>query len=623
VRFVLAIVTFVVAAVLIGVGIAQRTVWAPPPGVSAQMTVKDGAPYTVIDGAVLNAHPGQQTLTIGGSSNPKNDFVAYGRTADVLAWIGNANYDKVGYSATTNTLTTTLVKPKATAKTSAPTPGPTETATPTPTPTSTPSAGAANSGTAESSTGANPVGSDLWLQQFVGTEAAVTKMNVPDSISVIIAAGGKQAAPPQISLLWPLDTSTPWSGPLIVGGGILLIIGLVLYIFALRHLRRSRGPRRSGPTPPKLPRGRATTAVGGSTKGRRSISRTMIAVPTVVIGTLLFTGCSSDYWPSFGNSATPTPTVTALATDIPGQGKDNPPPAVTGPQLDEIVSKISTVANQADSKLDASLIATRFTGPALDERTANYQIRAKDTSAAPLPSIPTGPVVLGLPQATDSWPRVVSAIVQDKKNAKAAPIDLVMVQQTPRDNYMVNYAIVMEADAKVPDLAPASIGTSMVPPDSKLLRLAPDKLAEAYGDILINGSKSKDYSLFDESKDGLASQVGADYKAKQIAALPKTATLSYAEEPGSGEPLALATNDSGAVVATSLNETATSTVVEQGATITPSGATPALTGLTSSSKGFVTTYDYQLLFYVPPADSKAKIQLLGFTTNPIAAKELP
>ncbi|WP_431277005.1 hypothetical protein [Leifsonia poae] len=86
-RFVLAIVAFVVAAVMIAVGIAQRTVFAPLSQVAMSATVKGDPRYIVIDGAVLNAHPGQQTLAVSGSTS-KTQVVAYGRTADVKAWLG-------------------------------------------------------------------------------------------------------------------------------------------------------------------------------------------------------------------------------------------------------------------------------------------------------------------------------------------------------------------------------------------------------------------------------------------------------------------------------------------------------------------------------------------------------
>src|SRR6478752_3225022 len=87
-RFLLAIVAFVVAAVMIVAGIAQRTVFAPPSQLTASATVPDDARYVVIAGSALNAHPGRQTLRLEGAPDAKTQVVALGRTADVTAWLG-------------------------------------------------------------------------------------------------------------------------------------------------------------------------------------------------------------------------------------------------------------------------------------------------------------------------------------------------------------------------------------------------------------------------------------------------------------------------------------------------------------------------------------------------------
>jgi hypothetical protein len=629
VRFLIAILAFIAAAVMIGLGLAQRTIWMPPANEVTGLVVKGGEPFTVIDGSVLRARPGQQTLTVSGSSKL---FVAYGRTADVVAWLGTEKYAKISYNPATDILSSKVVTPKPDKDI----PEPTATPTPTPTPAASAQADSGNgtSSAKESAPreGPNPAGSDLWLEEFTGDDAAITKMNVPDTVSVIVASDGTKPAPDRIVISWPLDSRTPLAGPLIVGGIVVAAFGVFMYILAIRHMRRSRGPRRGGGKPPKLPRGskppkpvdyKPTQEVDPPARGRRSIGRTSIAVPIVLVGTLVLAGCSSDYWPQFGGS-TATPTATPLATDLPGQGKDTPPPAVTVPQLDNIVNSISKTTTKADSELDATLVATRFSGPALDARLGDYALRAKKSDAQGEQSIPSSAVSLALPEATNGWPRVVSAVVHDPKDSKAAPLDLVMIQNSPRENYTVEYAIALEANAEVPDLPPANIGTSIVPPDSKLLKAAPDKLADYYGDVLQNGDKSKYADLFDTKSDKLAPQVGAAYKASQIANLPKTAALTFSHEQGADGPIAMATNNSGAIVATSLNEVSTLKPVEAGATVSISNANvQALTGVTDSSKGLQTTYGYQLLFYVPPAGSKQKIVMLGFTQALLGAKELP
>jgi hypothetical protein len=621
-RFVLAIVAFVVAAVMIAVGIAQRTVFAPPSQVAVSATVKGDPRYIVIDGAVLNAHPGQQTLTVSGSTS-KTQVVAYGRTADVKAWLGDQTYSRMTYDTVNDTLKTTTVKASdASDANGSDSTDAGSTATPAPT-ASAPATTGPTTGSGPATVGPNPTGSDLWLEEFDGDDAKLTRMNVPDSISVIVAADGTKAAPNQIRLVWPLDTSTPWSAPLIIGGLGLLLVGLGLYLWGLYSLRKSRGPRRKGgpkmPKLPKAPRYKPSKAVEVTPKGRRSTRRAMVAVP-VLIGALALTGCSSDLFAQ--PKQTTVPTASPLATDI-SKSKDVMPPAVTVPQLERIMKRVSMVTTDADAKADATLAATRLTGPALELRQANYVIRSRKADEPALPPITSGPFEITLPQATDTWPRVVTTVLEPTDKSQA-PTALALVQATPRDNYMVQYAISLEPDVKVPGLAPASIGAAGVRPDSKLLKMAPEDVAAAYGDILMNGDASKYASMFEAKGDTLRTAVGADYKAKTKASLSATASLAYTNEVPKDRTMAMATNNSGAIVWTNLNEFETTKVVEAGAeiTLTGGGAAEALLGANASKSGIQITYGYQLAFFVPPAGSNEKIRLLGFAQGLIGAKEV-
>lgn len=634
-RFVLAIVAFIVAAAMIGLGIAQRTVLAPAGSVSASTTLHGDVPFAVIDGKLLNAHPNQQTLRVSGSSKI---FVAYGRTADVKAWLGDEPYANLAYDASTNRLSSHIVKhmSKPDAGTSGtgtsgtgdtPTSSPAPTAEPTPTATpgaKTRSSGSTGSGTA----GPNPAGSDLWLEEYTGTDASLTRMNIPNDVSVIIASDGTKPAPDSIHIAWPVSTATPWAGPLIAGGMLLLLIGIVLLILGLRGLRRSRGPRRSGPKMPKLPKSpryKPSKAMVPSNRGRRVTRgrRRMVAVSTVMLGALALGGCSADYWPQFPAASTPTPTPTVLNTDAATLGKDVVPPAVTVPQLQKIVAKIATLAAHADADLKADELGERFAGPALKLRTANYAIRTVNAGLIDPPAaIPAGPLEVSLPQATRTWPRVVETVVQNAADKTKAPLMLVLVQQTPRDNYKVNYAMQLQANVTVPDLAPASIGTSIVPPDSKFLRLPPGDLAKAYEDILTNGSASKYAPLFDLKGDTLEPEVSKlDAAAK--ASLASTASLDIQMKTGSAPVIALATNNSGAVVTVDVNEVQTFKANADQAEVNPGAVAAALSGKATSKTGYAMTFDYQLVFYVPPAESKKKIALLGYNQGLTSATEIP
>ncbi|GAA4149405.1 hypothetical protein [Leifsonia shinshuensis] len=621
-RFVLAIVAFVVAAVMIVAGIAQRTIFAPPSQVTASATVPGGTHYVVIDSAVLNAHPGQQTLSVSGSKDAKTQMVAYGRTADVKAWLDDQQYVTVGYRAATGDVSVKTVTPKAADS------GSGSGSTATPAPTATPATSAPSGSAPAATAGPNPAGSDLWLEEFDGQDAQVTKMNVPSGVSVIVSGDGTTPAPNKILLTWPVDTSTPWAFPLIIGGLVLLVIGIALYLWGLYTHRKSRGPRRkSGPKMPKLPKApkyKPTASLEATPRGRRSTRRTRVMAPAILAGVLALTGTGAGA--AFADTSTPTPTPTATGASNTG---NSPAPAVTVPQLERIVKRISVAAANADAKNDGDLAKLRFTGPALQLRDANYAIRVKKADQPPLPAIPAGPLELSLPQATDSWPRTVTAVVKmpNDANGKAqAPLALALVQKTPRDNYLVEYAIALEPNVKVPNLAPASIGAAAVPPDSKLLKVQPDQVAAAYGDILLNGDKSKWYPSFDLTDDKLVAQVGASWKQQEQARLAQqfgnTSSLTFSSRVGAGPVLSMATNDSGAIVWVNPEEVQLHKVTEAGAQVIAGATTAALSGVAQSNTGLESVYGYQLAFYVPPAGSNEKVRLLGFAQGLVSAREV-
>jgi hypothetical protein len=604
VRFVFAIVAFVVAAVMIVFGIAQRTVLLEPASTSMSTTVDVDARYTVIDPSALSAFPGSQTVTVDGSDTV---FVAYGRSADVAAWIGDDVYAAVQHKDGTKKLTSKAVSGPASGS----------------------SASSPNDQAGQEPVPVNPAGSDLWLEEFTAEKSLTTTINVPEGISVIVASDGTSPAPKNITLSWPVDNSTPWAGPLIVGGGVVLLIGVGLYLWALLHLRRSHGPRRNvprGPRMPKLPRPPRPKAIKASqiTGPRRSITRSLLAVvPVVLVSGLVLSGCSADFWPKGAATVGPTMTSAPDATSAPAAAKDVAPPAVTVPQLERIMRKIAVLAKDADATLNADTVATRFTGPALAGRLANYKIRAAIGDYPAPPAMPASPLKLTLPQQTSSWPRVVLSIVQNPDDATVAPTAVVMRQETPRSNYRVGYAMQLEAAAKVPDVAPATIGAPIIPPDSNFLLMAPDKVAAAYADVLMQGEASASYGLFESEGDTFRTQVGVEKKNEKKAALPTTASIEFGAAPGTGRTVALATNDSGAIVTVNLTETETVKPVDAGATVSPEGASKALSGVSATAKGIQSSYGDQLLFHVPAAGSKDKIVLLGFGQGLISSAELP
>jgi len=590
VRLVLAIISFVLAAVLVGYGIAQRTILAEPDRVALSVSVETDAPVTIVDGSAMNAYDNSQTLTASGSDQV---IAAYGRTTDVLAWVGDTDHNVISFDSEAGELTSEFVA-------------------------------------GEASEVPNPTGSDLWLDDLTREEFLAMTVNVPDSISFLLVSDGVAPAPSEIGVSWPVDNSTPWSGPLIVAGAAALLVGLVLLLWALHHMRSGRGPRRKQAKMPKVPRKplykparkakpaaqitstNMTGAVTNPPVSRKAV-RGIILAPALV-GALLLSGCSADFWPQDAPVATPTP------SGAPAEMKMTPP-AATVPQVERIVDSVRQAAADADAAKDPALLDARFGGAALQLRTASYAIQKGDPAQPGLAAIPEGEVGPILPQQTEIWPRTIFAVVQ-ATDTTVAPLALFLEQADPRSNYKVTYAITLEPSAVIPDLAPANVGASRLLDDTPVLAKTPTDVALGYADILELDVDSDAYLDFQAEGDSLRVSVGPAYKESVRASLPATASVEFGNGLGIGEPIALATNDNGALTAVTLNETTKVTPVEAGAAVNPSGQVKALSGVAVSNKGVLATYGYQLLFYVPPASGGGKIVLLGYSQGLVSAGEV-
>ena len=187
-RFVWAVIAFVLAAALIGAGIAQRTVFLGPDEATMSVEVSEPQPYTLIDGDVFRANAGLQTLNVSGTDTI---VLAYGRTADMEAWLADAPYTHVALDKSGDAVAESVPAAEPTYEGAFP--------------------------------GRSPVGADLWLDEYSSTTGSLSKkLQLPEGVSVLLASDGVAAAPADISIVWPISNATPWAGPLIVLGGILL-----------------------------------------------------------------------------------------------------------------------------------------------------------------------------------------------------------------------------------------------------------------------------------------------------------------------------------------------------------------------------------------------------------------
>ncbi|WP_217183796.1 hypothetical protein [Streptomyces sp. AC495_CC817] len=644
-RFVWAVVAFVVALGLIGAGIAQRTIFMGPESQQVRIEVDEPAPFVMVDGAVLREFSGAPALHVNGDGDI---FAAYGRTADMEAWLADVDYNHVTVGKD-GELDVELVTAQGEDD-------PAETPTPdaTPTPTETP---AADDTTAEAPAH-SPVGSDLWFDSFSESNALIAdNMLLPDGVSMLIASDGSKAAPDDIAVSWPLDTSTPAAGPLVTAGLVVLLIGLVLYVLGIRHQRRGRGPRRKGPGPlpvtepidlatiPAAERAAITQSDAdaeqaaeapadadaasdenpkeGKTEMRAATGRRrrMLALPALGLTALLAAGCSADSWPQLGaGSPSPSPSPTVIVPE------NQKPPAVTEAQASRILQEISATLVDADTSLDIELAKTRLDGPALAARTTEYALRGA-LPETPLPAvIPTDDVQVTLPEATDRWPRTVLMVSKGKGEKDSPQVLLTMTQADPWSNYKVTNIADVSSDKLELNVAAAWLGTSLVPADSAFLSVAPGELAAAFSQVVDEGDDSASGALFDDQSLALAQSI-RDSRAGIVTKLQerkadKTSKAEFDMTPYDSTPVALTTLDSGAIVSVSVVDTQRVTPTDPDAVVrfNENPQAKALTGVTESKSGIESTYIIQLFFAVPAQGSSEQIRLLGYHQDVLGEK---
>jgi hypothetical protein len=569
-RFLLAALLFILAISLLLLGLAQRTIWAPPDNFSVNLTVSGNEPYLVIPAEELALMPGDPVI---GAIGEGAVFVAFGQEADVLAWVGQASHSE---AVTSDDGTAIGVRDVA---------------------------GAGDL--------ANPSGSDLWVNEAKGEGFAEVAVPAGGKNAAIIASDGFEPAPTRVRVAWPIESSTVVSDVFLATGFSFLVAAILLNLLALRKMLINRGPRRKLPKAPQGPKYRPKKAnLDVPKRGRRAARSKIAIVPVGVALTFALSGCSLAPAPVVSPTPSASPTETAVEVI---------PPVVNITQVRKILRELQEVVSAADQSGDSSLLEARVAGPALLFRQAHYLLMTKSPEIQPLPPISGSAISITLPASTNSWPRSFM-IVTEGDGAGELPQMLVMQQDSPRESYKLWYNIPLLPGSEIPEVAAPEVGSIPVATDSLFLRISPNQLPTAFGDVIDNGEASQFYNLFDLTEDEYYNQISTSQK-EQIEKL-RRAEITFSHALGDENVISLSTADSGALVAVMMTDNYLIRPTRANAAVTVSGNEKLLLGAEGSAQGVRTQYGGMLLFYVPAATAKGKITLLGATQSLLSIRGL-
>ena len=83
---------FVLSLSLALVGVAQRTIWAPPPAHVLNLEYDAENHFAVIDQKTLSTYPGNPTVTVFGD---EKTFISSARESDIRAWIADSSFTSI------------------------------------------------------------------------------------------------------------------------------------------------------------------------------------------------------------------------------------------------------------------------------------------------------------------------------------------------------------------------------------------------------------------------------------------------------------------------------------------------------------------------------------------------
>lgn len=525
-RYTLAVILMVVGVVVSGLGLLQKTLWAPDDTITATTQIEGSAPAVIVDPGMLNLYDTPAKLSAEGTGDLT---IAQAPIESIDAWIGDSAAARVTGLATGGGLTVE-----------------------------------AKDGTAEVP---NPAGADLWEAEVTGSGTVSLDWNAEaNRTGFLIAGTGQPGEVTSVTLSWPSNAATPWAIPLMIAGGVIFVIGVVLLILGRRTAKREADRR----------------------KARQDRRRKLAEYGTAfaIVPVLALSACGTEELPKPEPSAAPTA----------------PMAGVSATQAERILGAVASDVAAADEKLDKGALEARAAGPALDQRTAAYEVKKKVKDEKLPPAVAADDIVVNYTAATNAWPRVTSLVTSAGDSTQL----LVLTQEDPRSDYKLWSQTQLVPGTKLPEIADARQGSPLLDATAEGFAKTPQQTLADYAKALSSGADSKEAKTFEA--DDFSKSIWANQKEQKKSAEAGKASVKFAYEPGK-QIVAQGTAGDAAVVTGVIEATSTITPQSEGGrtgTLTLSTPQKELTGESSTQKP-VTTSTYQVLTFLVPKDGKVRL----------------
>lgn len=304
---------------------------------------------------------------------------------------------------------------------------------------------------------------------------------------------------------------------------------------------------------------------------------------------LTLAACSQDK----PTTTTPTATGSAAAESV-----------LSPEKLTEVLERIKTGMDAADTEKNAELLTGYAEGPAVRFRTAEYALATATSDDSRIQALPATTSQTSSAGVTLDFPRVAINVTAEPAD-KVAPFLMALRQNTARDNFQLWAWVQLFPGVEVPAIDSPLSGTEQVVADSEGLVATPQATLEAYIDALNNPEGDNGKAFAD---DQLRQQVAA-YRGIDFGGLGEVTVTATA---GSDGFLGLRTDDGGAIVVTTLTYATVYKRTVDGADLKIGDDVGAMLGENTSVTGTVTaTYEVMVAFSIPPEGADAKAVALG------------